>query len=225
MNIFKLLYSKSHRTPSWQELFTINNRSRVGNKDLKAEKIETFEASHIKHFSSDSFLQTTLFYIINKDQIHNYTSNNQYINSDKTNYLHGIELEYKGHLTPKDKLYLNFSYTNGSNSQNNRLSLVSNFLAKGYYTYNFKENLSLSTIIKYTSSKNRTDYDNREKLKSTTVIDTSLNYKNFSTKTNINFSIKNIFDEQILYSSKPFTYKDDYPDIGRVFMLTISRKF
>ena len=95
-NIFKLLYARSHRTPSWQELYTLNNRARVGNRDLKAERIQTFEAAHIKHFSHDSFIQTTLFYLINKKQIHNITENNQYINSDKENHLYGIDYLKEG---------------------------------------------------------------------------------------------------------------------------------
>jgi len=224
-NIVKLLYSKAHRTPSWQELYTINNLSRLGNKELKPEKIQTFELSHIKHFSNDSFLQTTLFYIQNKDQIHNYTPNNQYINSDSTNYLHGIELEYKGHLSAKDNIYLNFSYTDGTNSQRDALALVSKILAKGYYTYNIKENLSLSAILKYSSKKDRVYEDKRDPIPASTIVDASLNYKSFRSNTNINFSIKNIFDQEVIYPSKPRTYQNDYPDVGRVFNLSISKEF
>lgn len=221
-NIYKFLFSSSHRTPSWQEIYVLHNKARVGNKNLKAEKIKTFELTHIKNFSLNNFIQTTIFYIINKNQIHNYTPNNQYINSDKTNNLYGLEFEYKGNITSKDSVYFNFSYTTGKN-EDKRLVLVSPILFKGYYKYNIKENLSLSSILKYSSKKKRTINDNRSSLPSTTILDISLNYKNYLKKYNINFSIKNLFNKKVIYPSKPNTYKDDYPEIGRRFMITFSR--
>jgi len=223
-NIFKILYSKSHRTPSWQELYTMNNYSRVGNKNLKAEEIETIEASYIKHFSHDNFLQTSIFHIKNKNQIHNMTSDNQYANSDKDNLIDGIEIEYKGNLTPKDSLYLNLSYIDGENSYDKTLSGASNILFKGYYIYNLQENLSLSTVVKYSSDKDRILADGRDKIKSTTVVDATLSYKNFLDNYNISLAVKNLFDTDVVYASKPDTYEDDYPEVGRSFILSFSKK-
>lgn len=224
-NIIKLLYALSHRTPSWQELYMLNNHSRVGNKNLKAEEIETFEASYIKHFSHDSFFQTSLFHIINKNQIHNMTINNQYVNSDTTNKINGIELEYKGNLTPKDSLYLNLSYIDGENSYDDTLSGASNLLLKGYYIYNLRENLALSTVVKYSSDKDRVNLDTRENISATTIVDATVSYKNFSNDYQISLSIKNLFDKDIFYASKINTYEDDYPEIGRNFILSYSKKF
>jgi iron complex outermembrane receptor protein len=224
-DIFKILYSSSHRSPSWQELYTINNHARVGNKNLKPEKIQTLESSYIKQLSNNRFIQTTLFYLMNQDQIHNNTNNNQYINSNKNNDLQGIELEYKGYITPKDSLYLNMSYIDGENSYDQTLSLVSQFLVKGYYIYDINNNISLSTVAKYSSSKNRLSEDKRDKLDSTTIIDTTLNYKNHKHDYKLSFSIKNIFDTDTYYSAKPNTYEDDYPQVGRNFILSFSKKF
>jgi len=224
-NILKLLYSKSHRTPSWQELYTVNNHSRVGNPNLKAERIETYEASYIRHFSNDNFIQSSLFYIINSNQIHNNTPNNMYVNSPNNNILYGLEVEIKSHFTPKDNFYVNFSYTDGANSPDNKLALVSKVLAKGYYIYNIKENLSLSTIIKYSSPKKRLTQDKRDDIKSSTITDLSLNCKKFHKNININLSIKNIFNTKVVYPSKPNTYQDDYPDVGRTFVISFSKRF
>jgi len=224
-NIFKLLYASSHRNPSWQEIYTLNNRARVGNKELKAEKIHTFEAAHIKHFSHDSFIQTTLFFLINKDQIHNMTDNNQYINSDSENHIRGVEFEYKGRLLPNDSIYFNLSYIDGQNSYDYTLSQVSNLLLKGYYIYNLKENLSLATVAKYSSTKDRLSYDKREKISGTTTIDTTLSYKNINNRYRVNLSIKNILDKEVFYASKPYTYEDDYPIVGRSFSINFEKEF
>jgi iron complex outermembrane receptor protein len=224
-NIFKLLYASSHRSPSWQEIYTLNNRARVGNKKLKAEKIHTFEAAHIKHFSHDSFIQTTLFFLINRDQIHNITKNNQYINSDKENHIHGVEFEYKGRLLPNDSIYFNLSYINGQNSYDYTLSQVSNILFKGYYIYNLQENLSLAAVAKYNSSKDRLSYDKREKISGMTTIDTTLSYKNPQNDYRINLGVKNILDKKVVYASKPYTYEDDYPAVGRSFILSFEKEF
>ena len=224
-NIFKLLYASSHRTPSWQEIYTLNNRARVGNSNLKAEKIHTFEAAHIKHFSHDSSIQTTLFYLINKDQIHNITPNNQYTNSDKDNHLRGVEIEYKGRFLPNDTISLNLAWINGENSYDNTLSQISKLLLKGYYIYNIRENLSLATVAKYYSNKDRLTYDKREKIDAVTVVDTTLSYKNYTNDYKVHFTVKNIFDTDLVYASKPYTYEDDYPRDGRSFILSFEKEF
>jgi len=224
-NIYKLLYASSHRSPSWQEIYTLNNRARVGNKNLKAERIHTFEAAHIKHFSHDSFIQTTLFFLISKNQIHNITQNNQYINCNKENHLHGVELEYKGKLLPNDSIYFNLSYINSQNSYDYTLSQVSDILLKGYYIYNLQENLSLAAIAKYSSSKDRLSYDKRDDIPGTTTIDTAFNYKDHKHGYRITFGINNILDKKVVYASKPYTYEDDYATVGRNITLSFEKEF
>ncbi len=224
-NIFKVLYTSSHRSPSWQEIYTLNNRARVGNRNLEAERIHTIEGSYIKHFSHDSFIQTTLFYLINQNQIHNITENNQYINSEEDNHLYGVEVEYKGKLTPNDSIYLNLSYIDGKNSYDQTLSQVAHLLLKGYYIYNLQENLSLSTVAKYSTHKHRISYDNREDVAGSAVIDSTLSFYNYANKYRVSLGIKNILDKDLSYMSKPYTYEEDYPISGRSFALSFSKEF
>ena len=224
-NIYKFSYSKSHRTPSWQEVFTINNAATSGNVDLKAEKVDSYEGAYIKHFSNDSYIQANLYYLINKDQISYAKQEREYINNSKNNTLYGAELEYKGYITSKDNLYLNLSYTDGENSYDQSLSNVSKFLAKGYYIYNIFENLSASSAIKYSSQKGRLDMDVRKSLDSYTEVDMALHYKNYFNNYDITLSVKNIFDKEGRYPAPPFTYMDDYPKEGRTFLLTLKKEF
>jgi len=228
-NIFKAIYSRSHRNPSWQEMFTANNAARVGSTDLKPEKVDAVEFSYIKKFSTDTYLQTNIFYLQNKDQIYNSATDPLYRNVVDTD-IYGLELEYTGHLSSDDKLYLNYTYLTGTSTitdtgERSSLTNVAHHLAKGYYIYNLNNNLSLSGIAKYVGEKKRVLSDTRNKIDAYTTIDTTLNYKNHTYNYDIAFSIKNIFDEDVIYPSTPKTYSQDYTQEGRTFLVTLRKEF
>jgi len=228
-NIFKAIYSRSHRNPSWQEMFTANNAARVGSTDLKPEKVDALEFSYIKKFSTDTYLQTNIFYLQNKDQIYNSATDPLYRNVVDTD-IYGLELEYTGHLSSDDKLYLNYTYLTGTSTitdtgERSSLTNVAHHLAKGYYIYNLNNNLSLSGIAKYVGEKKRVLSDTRNKVDAYTTIDTTLNYKNHTYNYDIAFSIKNIFDEHVIYPSTPKTYSQDYTQEGRTFLVTLRKEF
>ena len=228
-NIFKASYSRAHRNPSWQEMFTKNNNARQGSKDLEPEKVDAFELAYIKKFSSDTYLQSNIFYLINKNQIYNSADNPIYRNVLDTD-IYGLEFEYSGHITAVDKLYLNYSYVTGNSKikdtgVNTHLTNVAHHLAKGYYIYNINNVLSLSGIIKYVSAKSRISGDNRAKTPAYTTLDTTLNYKNHKYNYNITVGIKNIFDANVIYPSAPNTYIEDYAQEGRTFFITLRKEF
>jgi len=228
-NIFKAIYSCSHRNPSWQEMFTQNNSARVGSTALEPEKVTSYELAYIKNFSNDAYLQSNVFYLLNKNQIYNSAADPVYKNVGKTD-IYGIELEYKGHILPNDELYANYTYVDGRYTvdgvnTDNILPNVAHHLAKGYYIYNFSSYLSLGTTIKYVGSKDRMSTDVRPKVKSYTTLDTSLNYKNIHYNYSVNVSLKNIFDTDVRYPSPPNTYADDYAQERRTFLITLKKSF
>ena len=228
-NIFKAMYSRAHRNPSWQEMFTMNNHARIGNKYLEPEKVDAYELAYIRNFSSDSYLQTNLFYLSNKNQIYNSSTNPQYKNFLHSN-IYGLELEYKGHISSSDKIYLNYSYVNGDThikgeSKSENLTNVAHNMLKGYYIYNLNSGLSLSGVAKYIGSKERLATDSRKKLKAYTTLDTALSYKNLKYDYSVVFSVKNIFDETVKYPSPPKTYIQDYEQERRTFLISISKRF
>lgn len=228
-DIFKAIYSRSHRNASWQEMFVKNNSVKVGSPNLRPEKVDAFEAAYIRKFSTDTYLQTNLFYLINKDQIYNSTSTPEYKNAMNTD-IYGLELEYKGHISSVDRLYLNYSYVTGTSKiketgESVPLTNVSHHLAKAYYIYNINDSLSLSSVAKYVSSKDRVSSDTRKKLKAYSTLDATLNYKNIKYDYNVMFSAKNIFDSDVRYASKNKTYIQDYRQEGRNFLITIRKEF
>lgn len=228
-NIFKTMYSRSHRNASWQEMFTMNNRARVGSTDLESERVDAFEAAYIKKFSSDTHLSTNLFYLLNKNQIYNSSLNPVYRNAVDTD-IYGLELEYKGYISSFDQLYLNYSYVDGKSctqdeGKSESLPNVAHHLAKGYYIYNFNNALSLSGVAKYVGSKDRVPTDAREKVKAYSTVDTSLSYKDKKYDYTLTFSLKNIFNADVTFPSPPNTYIDDYAQERRNFLATFVKEF
>ena len=228
-NILKASYSRAHRNPSWQEMFTKNNNERRGSTELEPEKVDALELAYIKKFSNDIYLQSNLFYLINKDQIYNSNGDTVYGNSLDTD-IYGVELEYSGYITSADKLYLNYTYLTGKSKfkeTGKKTSLINaaNHLAKGYYIYNLTNTLSLSGIVKYVGSKKRFPEDTRGKISAYTTVDTTLNYKNNKDEYDITIGVKNIFDEDVAYSSPPEDYPEDYTQEGRTFFITLRKEF
>ncbi|WP_373002453.1 TonB-dependent receptor plug domain-containing protein [Sulfurimonas sp.] len=228
-NIFKAIYSRSHRDASWQEMYTMNNLARVGNTELDSEKVDAFEVAYIKKFSSDAYLQTNVFYLMNKDQIYNTAADPTYRNVVDTD-IYGFEFEYKGNLTSSDQLYFNYAYVRGTSyikdeDKSESLPNVANHLAKGYYIYNISNSLSLSGLAKYIGSKERVSGDTRDTLEAYSTLDTSLNYKNKKYNYTIALSLKNIFDATVKYPSPPKTYSEDYEQEGRNFLIALTKKF
>jgi iron complex outermembrane receptor protein len=228
-NIFKAMYSRAHRNASWQEMFTMNNRSRVGSTDLDPESVDAFEVAYIKKISSDTHLQTNLFYLLNKDQIYNTSTDPQYRNVVDTD-IYGFELEYKGNLTSLDQLYFNYSYIDGDShikdeNKYESLSNIAHHLAKAYYIYNLNTSLSLSGVAKYIGSKERVSGDSRGKVEAYSTLDTALKYENKKYNYSLALSVKNIFDTRVTYPSPPNTYSQDYEQERRNFLVALTKEF
>lgn len=228
-NILKAIYSQSHRNPSWQEMFTANNAARVGSSDLKPEKVDAFELVYIKKFSSDSYLQSNLFYLLNKDQIYNSATDPIYKNILDTD-LYGLEFEYKGKLSSSDSVYLNYSYVNGKSKLKNGtsdipLANVAHHLAKGYLMHEFNNAITLSSVIKYVGPKTRASSESRQKVDDYLTVDTSLYYKNSKYDYTVTATVKNLFDQKVVYPSAPNTYIEDYMQEHRNFLITFTKEF
>jgi iron complex outermembrane receptor protein len=222
-NIFKAIYSKSHRNPSWQEMFSYKHGTPT-NTNLKPETVNAYEVAYIRKFSSDNHMQVNLFYLRNKKQIYNTSSLPVYENTKDTE-IYGMELEYRGNIIPDDQIYLNCSYVDGEDNNGAKLANVAHHMAKGYYIYDISNTISLSTVAKYVSSKKRESEDSRQKLGDYTTVDASLHYKNPTYDYSLTLSAKNIFDATLKHPSAPGTYQDDYRQEGTNFLFTFKKEF
>ena len=222
--IFKAIYSHSHRNPSWQELFTLNNRARVGNTDLKPETVDAFELAVIQKFNGSNYLQANVFYLRNKDQIDKNNARHIYLNTQNTD-IYGLELEVSTQITSHDRLYASYSYVDGSDDQDNPLANVAHHLAKASYLYHFTPEFNAGTVLKYVGQKSRTEDDQRSDTPAYFTADIALRYHNLSKQFSVTGSVKNLADADVVYPSEPSTYVNDYPQDGRTFLLTVSKEF
>ncbi len=68
-DIVKLMTSTAYRAPAWQELYGMNNPARVGNRNLKPERVRAYEAQYIKKLRQEDSIGANIFYLENKNQI------------------------------------------------------------------------------------------------------------------------------------------------------------
>lgn len=222
--IYKAIYSRSHRNPSWQELYTLNNSARVGNTALNPETVDAFELAMIQKFTGSSYVQADVFYLINKEQIDKNNAEHIYLNSNNTD-IYGLELEVNTQITPHDELYASYSYVDGSDDLGNDLANVAHHLAKASYIYNFSSTFNAGTVLKYVGKKSRVENDLRGDTPSYITADVSVRYHNLAHQFSVSFSVKNLADTNVAYPSEPNTYVNDYPQDGRTFLFALSKEF
>ncbi|MDD2839454.1 MAG: TonB-dependent receptor plug domain-containing protein, partial [Sulfuricurvum sp.] len=97
-NLVKFSISRAHRNPSWQEMFTLNNKARWGNPDLNPETVIAYETQFIHRFEMDHTLSLNLFRLENNDQIalqyNPAFSRYEYVNGSES-LIQGIEAEWR----------------------------------------------------------------------------------------------------------------------------------
>lgn len=223
-HIFKAIYSHSHRNPSWQELYTMNNSARVGNTDLKPETVDAFELAMIRKFGATGYLQADLFYLINQNQIDKNNMEHAYRNAHGTN-LYGFEIEWDSHLSSRDHLYASYAYVNGSDSDGNAPANIAHHLAKASYHFAFTPAFSAAAIVKYVGSKQRVVGDTRSDTKAYTTADATLRYTLPRQHLSFTLGARNLFDAKGVYPSEPRTYVNDYPKEGRTFQIAFTKEF
>ncbi len=222
-NIFKFLASRSHRDPSWQELYTINNTTRVGNEELGPEIVHALEASYIRKFNADDFVQFSLFYLRNKDLINNINTEREFRNAAK-NRIYGLELELRKSLDLATSIYANYSYVYGHCARHHPLNNVATHMAKLALKRAFNAHLHAALTGRYVGEKRRVYYDTRKDLKGYFDLGADISWR--SDGWEFTLALKNLLDEDIRYPSKPYTYTNDYPTTkGRTFMVVLKRGF
>jgi outer membrane receptor protein involved in Fe transport len=217
----KMFVSKAHRNPSWQEMYMLNNQSRVGNKDLKPEIVYAYEAQYIKQLSVSSSLSFDIFYLRNYDQI-NKLNANTYQNDGRSD-IRGFETEWRGQFEDLT-FYAAYSYQHGIDQNGRRLANTAEHTAKAHAIYSFGQFAFGSLAFRYSGDKIREVGDNREPLKAYLATDVSIGYK-LKELGEFELSAKNIFNQTIKYPSEPVTYTGDYPSEGVNAYLTFRSRF
>ena len=222
-NIFKFMYTRSFREPSWREQYLTRPAFFRSTGDLVEEKVEAYEASYIKKSGIEDYFKVNAFYLENKDQIHAQNSTNTFLNNGD-NELFGAEFEYKKKIALDDVLYLNYSYVDGKNVFD-ELASSAQHMSRMYYIHQLSDMFSLSGTVKYVGDKERVVGDVREKVKSYTTLDLAFNYSNESTGIGMTLGVTNALDKKYVMPSPANTYVDDFEQMDIGFYFSVKGRF
>ncbi|MDP3466337.1 MAG: TonB-dependent receptor plug domain-containing protein [Sulfuricurvum sp.] len=226
-NLVKFSISHAHRNPSWQEMFTLNNRARWGNPDLRPESVMAYETQFIHRFETENTLSINLFHLDNNDQIYlqynTALARYEYVNGSKST-IQGVEVEWRKRYD-ETSFYTAYTHIWAEDGKGVTLPNAPADTVRGFITHNLNKNCYGSLAGRWQSVTPRASTDPRDDMKAIGVIDTSIGYKVPHLHSEIQFTVKNIFDERELYPSPSGTYNDDYPSIGRAFMATVRGTF
>ena len=228
-NIYKLMYTNTHREPSWREQYLIGSNYFASNINVEPEMVDAYEASYIRKIDLKSDIKLNIFYLKNINQIfaqYNSRTNSFTLdNYTKGDYaLYGFEAEYKAELNENNRLYFNYSYVGGENVSDSLANSASN-MVKAYYIYDINNNLSISSIVKYVGEKDRLKDDLREKIDSYATVDIATTYEYEPYDLSLSLSVKNLFDKIYYLPAQDHTYIDDFRQEGISFLLYLEKRF
>lgn len=221
-DILKFMTTTAYRAPAWQELYGINNAARVGNRDLKPERVKSYEAQFIQKIDIEESVALNIFYLTNKNQINKINAQNQYRNAaDSTIY--GVETEYKRGFKDDAFIFIGHSYVNGKTSNENYLPSAAKHMLKTTGLVKLGGGFSAAATILYTGAKNRVSTDYRDPLESYLTANAVLNYD--QKRWGIQLGLKNIGDSKMSYPSEQNTYANDYPTSKRFWFVKLRGRF
>ncbi len=222
-NIYKVMYTRSYREPSWREQYLVGAHYFSADPNVKPETVDAYEAAYIRKFGINNDIKFNAFYLNNKDQIHAQATPQVFTNRGD-NELYGFETELKTYLRENDQFYLNYSYVDGSNVSGS-LANSAQHMARAYYIYNITDELSLTPLVKYVGEKGRVKTDTREDVDDYITADISAVYTHKPSDLSISASVKNLFDTSYYLPSPDNTYPDDFKQEGVSFLLRVEKRF
>ncbi len=223
-HIFKAIYSHSHRNPSWQEMYTLNNSARVGNPDLEPEQVDAFEVAAIRKLNASDFVRLVMFYLYNQKQIDRNNLRHRYENAHSSR-LYGLEAEMQIRPTVHDRLYGAYSFVTGKNEEGELPPDIARHLAYFGAEHTFSPYFSLSALVRYIGRKERMDGDPRPAVDPFVSADASVRIDHRPSGFSFVGGVRNLADAKGSYPSEPNTYVDDYPREGRTFFLQVQKVF
>ncbi|MBC8236739.1 MAG: TonB-dependent receptor [Helicobacteraceae bacterium] len=238
-NIFKAVYGRSYRAPSYVEAFqAVQFEIKDGNPNLKPEFIDTFELAYT-HKNHNSILRTNVFYSIIKDVIDRIENETNHIGdyaNHGTRSSRGFEVEYTHKFSNDAEFMANLSYVRTeffTPSQVNPLLYqspsISEILAKAYLLYPLKKGLSLNTAWYYSGPKKGfdemigTSINSTPSYGSTMLLDETIVYS-IDSYSSLALSVKNLFDATVIYPSYQAKH-DGLQREGRNWLVTYEKKF
>ena len=232
----KFSYSTGFRAPSWSELYREEYTLNLGNPNLHAESIETYEYNYIYKTSLYDALHVNVYYSNLNNTIDRAEEKSSYLNSVPYSSK-GIELSYKVQLFINDIFVLNYAYNDTQYYSNDRTYQqqtpeVAQHLGNIYYIHHHNKNLAFSARYRYVGEreKNKLGLNSDERAlyeknyPANHRVDTTLSYF-YEEKFQLNFTIKNLLNSKIINHSYQNIHPDGLVREGRNYALKASLFF
>jgi len=240
-SIFKLLYNKAYRIPSFIELYAQSASDFNGNENLKPETVDMVEGIFIKKLNEYNKFKFVYYYGKNRD----YIGREYSLSSGKKVYknlgeyiIKGLEVSFNS-IYKNNRFYISYSYNKNKFNFKNVIKGINAFdwpgvrenLIKSYIMHNFSHDRTLFISALYGS-----------KIKTPKYIDDinpyyslNVNYRFKFKKYYINMGADNITDHKNYYFSDPsniifhrYLFAQDnleIPQTGRKFYINLEKNW
>lgn len=229
----KLLYGRAFRAPSLNELYVANNPVFLGNEDLDAETIDTFEIGVSHQITSQLLYGVNLFYyeiddLINAVPISGLIAT-QYKNAGQRTG-HGGELEVTYQAFEDLSLQANYAYQTAKDEGTGQsVGEAPNHQVYTRADWSISPRWLFSSQLNWVGKQKRTAADQREPVSDYVTVDMTLRTRGLWQGLDLSLSVRNIFDEDVRDPS-PFAdpvppIPNDFPMPGRMVVGELSYSF
>lgn len=241
--IFKLLYGSAFRAPSFRERYSKGHiYYRAGDENINEETANTYEAVVIYKPDFYNRLSLNVFYstLSNVIDLEEHKTTYFGYQNMKERSSRGVEFEYFLNTRTKHNLYLNASYIDASytipsdpdspQEIDQSMPDISKSMLKAIYLYNATRKLTFGTAWQYYSQTTKTRLpwvvrNNRDApVGKQSIVDETITYK-FSASSQLRFTIKNLFDEEVRQPSYYYSQDGGVLREGRSYYLTYKYAF
>jgi outer membrane receptor for ferrienterochelin and colicin len=229
----KLLYGRAFRAPSLNELYASNNPVVIGNEELDAETIDTYEIGVSHQATARILYSLNLFYyeiddLITAEPVAGLIAN-QYQNVGQRTG-HGGEFELTYQASDELSVTANYAYQTAKDELiSESVGDAPNHQVYARADWSLWPGWFLSSQVNWVGEQKRTAADQREPVPDSTTVDMTLRTKGLWRGLDLSVSLKNIFNDDVRDPS-PFaqpsaSIPNDFPMPGRRLVGELSYRF
>ncbi len=224
----KFLYGKSFRAPSFSEQFNENNPVSLGNSNLDAEKIDTYEMSVSVDVGSHMRSTINVYHYSARDMIE-FVADEGETTSTAQNARdqegQGAEWELVWTATSNLRVKANYSLSQSEDkSLKQDIPDAPNKQFTGQAIWRIEDGWSLNTLINWVGDRKRAENDGRDAIDDYTSLNITLRKRNIIRNFDMSIAIRNVFDDDRREPSSG-VIADDYPLASRSAWIELGYSF
>lgn len=230
-HVLKAQYAKAFRPPTFIEMYGINNPVAIGNPDISAQTVETWELGYI-YTNGPTIGRATLFYSIFDDLITN--TGGIFANSSGIRNK-GLELELEYKINALFRLDGNLGFAvNRDRQTEEAVAGAAKWQGNFGLFYEPKRDWLFNLQYRYVGKRTRDSVDLRSDLRAYQTVAVTGSVFNLGSKgLSLRAGVKNLFNADVRYPAPfeqtPFglgaSYPEDYPRPGRQWWLQVVYDF